>query len=122
MTPSKPKPRPSPAAGSAGDELVETLGLPAPSSRTTSTRRRRTAAAAAAAPPPAPVKSVRVTVDLGDGDYDQLRTWATNARVAGSDVVRAAIAHLAANPPALDDVLGRAKAAKTERDRRRLGK
>jgi hypothetical protein len=38
------------------------------------------------------------------------------------DVVRAAIAHLAAHPPALDDVLGRAKAAKTERDRRRLGK
>lgn len=119
MTPAaKPKPRPSPAAGSAGDDLVETLGLPAPSSTTTSTRRRRQAAT----PPPAPVKSVRVTVDLGDGDYDQLRTWATNARVAGSDVVRAAIAHLAANPPALDDVLGRAKAAKTERDRRRLGK
>jgi hypothetical protein len=119
MSPTKPKPRPSPAAGSAGDELVETLGLPAPSSTATSTRRRRQPAAPPAA---APAKSVRVTVDLGDGDYEQLRTWATNARVAGSDVVRAAIAHLAAHPPALDDVLGRAKAAKTERDRRRLGK
>lgn len=119
MTPSKPKPRPSPAAGSAGDELVETLGLPAPSPTAAARRRRQTTA-----PPPAaiPARSVRVTVDLGDGDYDQLRTWATTARVAGSDVVRAAIAHLAANPPALDDVLGRAKAAKTERDRRRLGK
>jgi hypothetical protein len=113
MTPAaKPKPRPSPAAGSAADELVETLGLPAPPSR----RRQATA------PPPPPAKSVRVTVDLDDADYAQLRAWATSARVAGSDVLRAAIAHLADNSRGLDDVLGRARTAKTQRDRRRLGK
>lgn len=118
MTPSKPKPRPSPAAGSAGDELVETLGLPAP--RPAGSRRRRQPAAAPAKA--APARSVRVTVDLGGDDYDQLRTWATSARVAGSDVLRAAIAHLAEHPGALKDVLSRAHAAKAERDRRRLGK
>jgi hypothetical protein len=48
--------------------------------------------------------------------------WATSARVAGSDVLRAAIAHLAANRPGLDDVLSRARTAKTERGRRRLGR
>jgi hypothetical protein len=36
--------------------------------------------------------------------------------------MRAAIAHLADHPRALEDVLGRAQAAKTERDRRQLGK
>lgn len=117
MTPAKPKPRPSPAAGSAGDALVETLGLPAPSSA-----RARRRQPAATPPPPVPARSVRVTVDLGDDDYDQLRAWATSARAAGSDVMRAAIAHLAEHPRALEDVLGRARAAKTERDRRRLGK
>lgn len=70
----------------------------------------------------APTKSVRVTVDLADGDYERLRTWAISGRVTGSDIIRAAIAHLADNRPGLDDVLGRARTAKTERDRRRLGK
>jgi hypothetical protein len=119
MTPAKPKPRPSPAAGSAGDELVETLGLPAPQS--TGSRRRR-AAASTPVPASAAARSVRVTVDLGADDYEMLRAWATSARAAGSDVMRAAIGHLAEHPRALEDVLGRASAAKTERDLRRLGK
>jgi hypothetical protein len=117
MTPAKPKPRPSPAAGSAGDELVETLGLPGPGPA--GSRRRRPAVPK---PVTAQARSVRVTVDLGADDYEMLRAWATSARAAGSDVMRAAIGHLAEHPLALEDVLGRASAAKTERDRRRLGK
>lgn len=75
-----------------------------------------------AAPPAAPAKPVRLTLDLDQAAYAQLRDWTTTNRVAGSDVLRAAIAHLAANPATLDDVIARAKEAKNERDRRRLGK